>query len=84
RAKAVLKGGLWMADENPMSRAGRAAAQALIFGAPVPTDVSVEQMEAVTADDLRAVGARLLEGGRAATAVLGPRAGAPAGEAFSR
>nr|WP_315053371.1 pitrilysin family protein [uncultured Brevundimonas sp.] len=84
RAKAVLKGGLWMADENPMSRAGRAAAQTLIFGAPVPTDVSVEQMEAVTADDLRAVGARLLEGGRAATAVLGPRAGAPAGEAFSR
>lgn len=84
RAKAVLKGGLWMADENPMSRAGRAAAQTLIFGAPIPTDVSVEQMEAVTAEDLRAVGARLLEGGRTATAVLGPKAGAPAGEAFSR
>lgn len=83
RAKAVLKGGLWMADENPMSRAGRAAAQTLIFGAPVPTDVSVAQMEAVTAEDLRTVGARLLQGGRAATAVLGPKTGLGAGEAFA-
>ena len=33
---------------------------------------------------LRAVGARLLADGRAATAVLGPKAGAGAGEAFSR
>jgi predicted Zn-dependent peptidase len=84
RAKAVLRGGLWMSDESPASRAGRNAAQTLMFGAPIPSDETVNRMDATTAADLRAVGARLLAPRRVATAVLGPRSAAPAGVAFAR
>jgi len=83
RAKAVLRGGLWMSDESPASRAGRNAAQTLMFGAPIPSDETARRIEAVTADDLRSVGARILAPRRTATAVLGPRAAAPAGRAFA-
>jgi len=83
RAKAVQKAGLWMSDESPASRAGRNAAQTLIYGAPVSSDASVARIEAVTADDLRAVGQRLLGSGQAATAVLGPKAANGAAAAFA-
>ncbi len=83
RARAVLKGSLWMSDESPASRAGRNAAQTLMFGAPVPSDDTAARMEAATAADLKAVGERILSSGKAATAVLGPRAAAPAGKAFA-
>ena len=83
RARAVLKAGLWMSDESPASRAGRTAAQTLIHGGPVSSETSAARIDAVTAEDLRAVGQRVLASGRAATAVLGPRAAAPAGRAFA-
>ena len=35
------------------------------------------------ADDLRAVGRSMIEAGRSATAVLGPKAAGPAGAAFT-
>mgnify|MGYP002723319620 CR=1 FL=1 len=41
-----------------------------------------EQLEAQTVEDVRALGARLLDGGKAASAVLGPKAAGGAGEAF--
>ncbi len=83
RAKAVLKGSLWMSDESPASRAGRNAAQTLMFGAPVPSDDTAARMEAATTADLKAVGERVLASGKASTAVLGPKAAAPAGKAFA-
>lgn len=83
RAKAVLNATLWMADESPASRAGRNAAQTLIFGAPVLSEDSAARILAQTSEDLRAVGQSLVEAGRSATAVLGPRAAGPAGAAFS-
>ena len=83
RAKAVLNATLGMADESPASRAGRNAAQTLIFGAPVLSEDSAARILAQTGEDLRAVGRSLVEAGRAATAVLGPKAAAPAGAAFS-
>lgn len=83
RAKAVLNATLWMADESPASRAGRNAAQTLIFGAPVLSEDSAARILAQTSEDLRAVGQSLFEAGRSATAVLGPRAAGPAGAAFS-
>jgi len=83
RAKAVLNATLWMADESPASRAGRNAAQTLIFGAPVLSEDSAVRILAQTSDDLRAVGRSLIEAGRTATAVLGPKAAGPAGAAFS-
>ncbi len=82
RAKAVLKAGLWMSDENPANRAGRIAAQTLIHGAPVSSEDSAVRIDAVTADDLREVGQRVLASGRAATAVLGPKPASGAGAAF--
>jgi len=83
RAKAVLNATLWMADESPASRAGRNAAQTLIFGGPVSSEDSAARILAQTSDDLRSVGAAMVEAGRSATAVLGPRAAAPAGAAFT-
>ena len=82
RAKAVLNAGLWMSDESPAARAGRAAAQVLIFGAPIASQVMADRTLAQTAEDVRAAAAAALAPGRAATAVLGPRAAAPAGAAF--
>ncbi len=83
RAKAVLKAGLWMADESPASRSGRIAAQALVFGQPLDSAENARRIEALTAADLKAVGVRLLDGGRSATAVLGPRTAGKAGDAFA-
>jgi len=84
RAKAVMKGGIWMSDESPASRAGRIAAQTLIHGAPVASEVSAERLDVATREDLRAVGQVLLEPRVAATAVLGPKSAAEAGAAFGR
>lgn len=83
RAKAVLSASLWMADESPASRAGRSAAQTLIFGGPTSSDVLVKRMEAVTADDMRRLGGRLLAPRLSATAVLGPKAASKAGKVFA-
>jgi len=82
RAKAVMNAGLWMSDESPAARAGRAAAQVLIFGAPITSETMAARTLAQTADDVRAAAAASLAAGRTATAVLGPKAAAPAGPAF--
>lgn len=84
RAKAVLTAGLWMADESPASRAGRVAAQTLIYGAPVESADSAGRILAQGPEDLRRMGRRLIEGRKAATAVLGPRTASGAGAAFTK
>jgi predicted Zn-dependent peptidase len=83
RAKIGFKAGHWMAEERAAGRSANLASQTLIHGAPIPSDRSIAQLEAVTADDIRAVGARALAPARAATAVLGPKAAAGAGKAFA-
>ena len=82
RAKAVMNAGLWMSDESPAARAGRAAAQVLIFGAPIASQTMADRTLAQTAADVRAAAQASLSAGLAATAVLGPKAAAPAGAAF--
>lgn len=82
RAKAVMNAGLWMSDESPAARAGRAAAQVLIFGAPIASQTMADRILAQGVDEVRAAAAASLAAGRAATAVLGPKAAAPAGAAF--
>lgn len=82
RAKAVTNAGLWMSDESPAARAGRAAAQTLLFGAPIPSQTMAERTLALTVEDVRMAAAASLAPGRTATAVLGPKAAAPAGAAF--
>lgn len=82
RAKAVMNAGLWMSDESPAARAGRLAAQVLIFGAPIASQTMAERTLAQTIEDVRRAAAASLSPGKAATAVLGPKAAAPAGAAF--
>lgn len=82
RAKAVLNAGLWMSDESPASRAGRLAAQVLIFGQPIASQTMADRTLAQTVEDVRAAAAGTLSAGKAATAVLGPKAAASAGRAF--
>ena len=82
RAKAVLNAGLWMSDESPPARAGRAAAQVLLFGALIPSQTMADRTLAQAVEDVRAAAALTLAPGRVATAVLGPRAAAGAGPAF--
>lgn len=82
RAKAVQVAGLLMSDESPTSRGGRAAAQTLIFGAPIPADVSVARVREQTVGTVRAA-ARLSLDGRSASAVLGPAAAHGAGRVFA-
>jgi predicted Zn-dependent peptidase len=82
RAKAVMNAGLWMSDESPAARAGRLAAQVLIFGAPITSETMAERTLAQTSETVRDAARRCLSDGKAATAVLGPKAAAPAGSAF--
>ncbi len=82
RAQAVSNAGLWMSDESPAARAGRAASQVLIFGAPTLSQTLADRILAQTVADVRAAAAVCLTAGLAATAVLGPKAAAPAGAAF--
>lgn len=83
RAKAVLTASLWMADESPASRAGRGAAQTLIYGAPIESAVMAERFAATGLDDIRRVAESVLTSRAAATAVLGPRSAGHAGRAFA-
>ncbi|MBW3559193.1 MAG: insulinase family protein [Proteobacteria bacterium] len=82
RAKTLLKSGLFMARESTLARAEQAAGQILLFNRVFTSHELSEAIEAVTLDDLRRVGARVLGVGRSAGAVLGPKAAAGAVEAF--
>ncbi len=84
RAKAVLRAGLWMADESLASRASRQATQVLVWGRVLDTDDSVDHLMSVNAEAVRQVAEAALAPGRTATAVLGPRAAAAAGRSFHR
>ena len=84
RARAVLTAGLWMSDESPASRAGRAATQTLVFGAPIASEDSASRLAAQTVETVRAAAQACLTPGLAATAVLGPKAAHAAGAAFTQ
>ncbi len=77
RAKAQLKAHLFMGRESPMARAEQAAAHLHLFDRLFSAQDLAEGIDAVSLEDLRRIGRRLLEPGRSAAAVLGPkRAGA--------
>ncbi|WP_374573673.1 M16 family metallopeptidase [Phenylobacterium sp.] len=84
RAKAQLKGSMFMAREQPASRAEQAAGQALLFGRTLSAAEVAERIEAVEPADLARLGERLLGGKVSAGAALGPRAALKAVEAFHR
>jgi predicted Zn-dependent peptidase len=82
RARAQLKAGQFMAAESLLTRAEQAAHQVLTHGRPIPTSEIAARIDACDAAAVRRAGARLLERGLAAAAVLGPGAAHPAAERF--
>ena len=65
---------MFMARESTLARAEQAAGQALLFGRLFTSAELSASIDAVTLDDLRRVGERLLAPGRSAGAVLGAEA----------
>lgn len=82
RAKAQLKSHLFMARESPLARAEQAAGQLHLFDKLFTPESLAEGVDAVTLEDLRRVGGRLVQGGLA-SAVLGPKKAGAAGEVFA-
>ena len=84
RAKAQLKGSMFMGRESALARAEQAAGQVLLFGRALdPAEVAAE-VEAVTPADLTALTARILAQQRVAIAVLGPKVSLNAAPVFER
>lgn len=84
RAKAQLKGAMFMMRESPLARAEQTAAQLLLFDRPLPPAEIAAGIEAVRPADLARLGAAMCASGRAAVSVLGPRQAGPAAQAFTR
>jgi predicted Zn-dependent peptidase len=84
RAKAQLKGAMFMGREGALARAEQAAGQVLIFGRTLdPLDVAAE-VDAVTPGDLVKLTERILATKKTAVAVLGPKASLKAAPAFEQ
>ncbi|HVO13111.1 MAG TPA: pitrilysin family protein [Vicinamibacteria bacterium] len=70
RAKDHIKGGLVLSLENTGARMSHLARQEIYFGKQLPLDEILEGIEAVSADDVRRLAARLFRG-RVAASVIG-------------
>ena len=75
---------MFMAREQPLSRAEQAAAQVLLFDRALPPAELAAQIDAVEAVDIARLGLQMLEPGAAAASILGPKGAMKAGEAFQR
>jgi predicted Zn-dependent peptidase len=82
RAKAQLKGAMFMGRESALARAEQAAGQILLFGRALDPLEIAQEVDAVASGDLVRLTERILSQRRVAAAVLGPRAALPAAEAF--
>lgn len=84
RAKAQVQASLFMAEESPLARAEIAANRLFLYGRiPAAAEVRAE-IDSVTLADLRRVGERLLNPGRAAAAVLGPKSSMASAAVFEK
>lgn len=84
RAKAQLKGSMFMAREQPLARAEQAAAHVLMFGRVLSPEELGGEVDAVTAQDLVRLTETILAARRSAVAVLGPKAAMKAAPAFDK
>jgi predicted Zn-dependent peptidase len=84
RAKAQLKAHMFMAREQPLSRAEQAAGQVLLFDRLYPPAELAAEVDAVTPADVVRLGERLLGSKRCATAILGAKSALKAGQAFEK
>lgn len=84
RAKAQLKGSMFMGREQPLSRAEQAAGQTLMFGRLYPAAEIAEAIDAVTPADFARLGERMTAPKQSVVSVLGSKAAMAAPEAFER
>jgi predicted Zn-dependent peptidase len=84
RAKAQLKGSMFMGRESALARAEQAAGQVLLFGRTLDPDAVAAEVDAVSAADIVRLTERILAPGKAAVAVLGPKASLKAAPAFEK
>ena len=84
RAKAQLKGAVFMARESALARAEQAASQILLFDRLLTTAEIAAEIDAVTPADIVRVGQRMLEPGLCVGAVLGPKRSVAAASGFQR
>ncbi len=77
RARAQMRASLLMAMESPAARANQLARQLLVYGRPLTPDEIVARIEAVSADDIRAIAALIFSGSQPTLATIGPDTGVP-------
>jgi predicted Zn-dependent peptidase len=82
RAKAQLKGAMFMGRESALARAEQAAAQVLLFGRTLEPQEIAAEIDAVTPADLVRLTETILKAGRTAVAVLGPKKALAAADSF--
>lgn len=82
RAKAQLKGSMFMGRESALARSEQAAGQVLLFGRALDPDVIAQEIDAVSPAQLAALTQRILDHRKAAVAILGPKAAMGAAGAF--
>ena len=82
RAKAQLKGAMFMGRESALARAEQAAGQVLLFGRTLDPAEVASDVDAVTPEDLVALTEQILAHRRCAVAVLGPKGALKAAPAF--
>ena len=84
RCKAQLKAALFMGRESTLARAEQSAGQLLLFDQLFTPAEIAAWVDSVSAADIRAFGARMLDARAIAGAVLGPKSALKAGEVFQR
>lgn len=72
RARAQLKASLFMGLERPSARCEQIAGQLLAYGRIVSVEEQVAKLEAVDAEAVRGIGARLMASEQPAIAAIGP------------
>jgi predicted Zn-dependent peptidase len=82
RAKAQLKGSMFMGRESALARAEQAAGQVLLFGRTLDPDIVAAEVDAVTSGDIARLAEWILGHKRSAVAVLGPKTALRAAPVF--
>ncbi|TQS73808.1 insulinase family protein [Rhodobacteraceae bacterium] len=77
RARAQIKAGMLMGLESPSSRAERMARNLAVWGRVPGLEETAEKIDAVSMQDVRDFGARLIGSGQSALALYGPVSTAP-------
>ena len=84
RARAQLKASMMMGLESCFAQSEDIARQLLIFGRRIPQEETIAEIDAVDAEAIRRVGARLIDGARPTLAAIGPVSQLPGLETVER